>query len=155
MAPGLAPLPRHRYSCGSGKNEARDTLTLRKLKAGKYGKRGLDRPWPFTGSDELPVVSPVSEVLQYYFSSCSPTFTQHAGVAALRSSQDCVAEMLAEYDQRRRVLVDGLASIPGVKLQGCPEGAYYVFPDLSAFGDSQDLARYLLDEHHIAVVDGG
>lgn len=93
---------------------------------------------------------------RYYYSACSPTFTQHAGTTALRSSQDCVAEMLAQYNERRSVLVEGLKNIPGINLPGgSPEGAYYVFPDVSAFGDSAELARHLLDEHHIAVVDGG
>lgn len=93
---------------------------------------------------------------RYYFSACSPTFTQYAGVTALTSSQECVAAMLAEYDARRRVLVEGLAKIPGVKLPLQPLGAYYVFPDLSAFGGADgSLARFLLEEHHIALVDGG
>lgn len=77
---------------------------------------------------------------RYYYSACSPTFTQHAGTTALRSSQDCVAEMLAQYNERRSVLVEGLKNIPGINLPGgSPEGAYYVFPDVSAFGDSAEL----------------
>mmetsp|Transcript_8016 Transcript_8016/g.18415 ORF Transcript_8016/g.18415 Transcript_8016/m.18415 type:complete len:401 (-) Transcript_8016:28-1230(-) len=93
---------------------------------------------------------------RYYYSSCSPTFTQYAGVAALSLSQDCVLEMVSQYNERRSILVEGLQRIPGVKLPGgSPEGAYYVFPDISSFGDSAEIARYLLDEHHIAVVDGG
>eukprot|EP00434_Breviolum_minutum_P041317 symbB.v1.2.036755.t1/scaffold5224.1/size29657/2 len=105
-----------------------------------------------------PDVSSASAVAKtrYYFSSCSPTFTQYAGIAALTDSQECVAEMLAEYDARRRILMEGLANIPGVKLPSHPLGAYYVFPDLSAFGGADgSLAKYLLDEHHIALVDGG
>lgn len=93
---------------------------------------------------------------RYYFSACSPTFTQYAGIAAQTASQDCVAEMRAEYDARRTILVEGLKKIPGVKLPTHPQGAYFVFPDLSAFGGSDgSLAKYLLDEHHIALVDGG
>lgn len=53
---------------------------------------------------------------RYYYSACSPTFTQHAGTTALRSSQDCVAEMLAQYNERRSVLVEGLKNIPGINL---------------------------------------
>ncbi|CAE7779634.1 aspC [Symbiodinium pilosum] len=83
---------------------------------------------------------------RYYFSACSPTFTQHAGATALSSSQDCVAEMVAEYDQRRSVLVEGLRTIPGLKLPGgSPEGAYYVFPDVSSFGDSAELASLRME----------
>eukprot|EP00933_Yihiella_yeosuensis_P054942 TRINITY_DN53531_c0_g1_i1.p1 TRINITY_DN53531_c0_g1~~TRINITY_DN53531_c0_g1_i1.p1 ORF type:complete len:425 (-),score=97.19 TRINITY_DN53531_c0_g1_i1:44-1186(-) len=94
---------------------------------------------------------------RYYFSACSPTFTQHAAVAALTGSQDCVAEMRAEYDARRRILVEGLRSIPGVKLPGnrAPDGAFYVFPDVSSLGrSSSEIAQLLLEEHHVAVIDG-
>ncbi|CAE8627561.1 unnamed protein product, partial [Polarella glacialis] len=106
----------------------------------------------------LPTVSEATLVAKtrYYFSACSPTFTQYAGVAALTQSQDCVAEMLAEYDARRRVLVDGISSIPGVSLPGgSPEGAFYVFPDVSELGSSAEIASRLLEDHHIAVIDGG
>eukprot|EP00438_Fugacium_kawagutii_P031174 Skav204303 [mRNA] locus=scaffold2227:165135:171651:- [translate_table: standard] len=72
-------------------------------------------------------------------------FTQYAGVAALTASQDCVSEMLAEYDARRSILVEGAAGdawppLCNQKLlllrSSHPLGAYYVFPDLSAFGGS-------------------
>mmetsp|Transcript_124295 Transcript_124295/g.247775 ORF Transcript_124295/g.247775 Transcript_124295/m.247775 type:complete len:401 (-) Transcript_124295:23-1225(-) len=93
---------------------------------------------------------------RYYVSACSPTFTQYAAVAALNGPQDCVAEMLAEYDERRRILIEGLTSIPQIKLSGCsPEGAFYVFPDVSAYGPSAELAKTLLDQYHLAVIDGG
>jgi len=93
---------------------------------------------------------------RYYFSACSPTFTQHAAVTALTASQDCVDEMVAQYDERRRIMVEGLSKIPGVKLPGgSPEGAFYVFPDVSALGKSADIAKILLEEHYLAVIDGG
>eukprot|EP00930_Biecheleria_cincta_P062614 TRINITY_DN48075_c0_g1_i1.p1 TRINITY_DN48075_c0_g1~~TRINITY_DN48075_c0_g1_i1.p1 ORF type:complete len:399 (-),score=59.91 TRINITY_DN48075_c0_g1_i1:16-1212(-) len=93
---------------------------------------------------------------RYYFSACSPTFTMHAAVTALTAPQDCVAEMVAQYDERRRIVVDGLAGIPGVKLPGgSPEGAFYVFPDISELGDSAEIAAWLLEKHHLAVIDGG
>lgn len=93
---------------------------------------------------------------RYYISACSPTFTQHAAVTALTGPQDCVMEMVAAYDARRRVLLDGLADIEGVSLPGGnPDGAFYVFPDVSRLGSSAEIAARLLDEHHIACIDGG
>eukprot|EP00428_Durinskia_dybowskii_P033976 CAMPEP_0170273890 /NCGR_PEP_ID=MMETSP0116_2-20130129/36915_1 /TAXON_ID=400756 /ORGANISM="Durinskia baltica, Strain CSIRO CS-38" /LENGTH=373 /DNA_ID=CAMNT_0010525133 /DNA_START=1 /DNA_END=1122 /DNA_ORIENTATION=+ len=92
---------------------------------------------------------------RYYISSCSPTFTQHAAVVALRSSQDCVREMVEAYRTRRDALVEGLANIDGVSLPGgTPMGAYYLFPDISRFGDSGVVAKALLEEHGIACIDG-
>lgn len=92
---------------------------------------------------------------RYYVSACSPTFTQHAAVSALTSEQDCVAEMIAQYDARRQVLVEGLSGIDGVSLPGgSPTGAFYVFPNVSRIGCSSKVAEALLNDHHIATIDG-
>lgn len=85
---------------------------------------------------------------------CTATFTQHAGVEALTGSQDQVEEVVAEYERRRNVLVDGLNGIPGVECQ-TPQGAFYAFPNVTAFGQmSAWLADYLLNEAGVAVLPG-
>jgi aspartate aminotransferase len=65
-----------------------------------------------------------------------------------------VAEVVAEYQRRRDVLVAGLNAIPGVRCR-TPQGAFYVFPNVSSFGKSADwLADYLLNEAGVAVLPG-
>lgn len=93
-------------------------------------------------------------------STSNPTsIVQKAAVAALRSSQDCVAEMRAEYIMLRDRIIAGLTSIPGIKCHK-PEGAFYVYPDVSAyFGkggiqNSSDMAKKLLHEAHVVTVPG-
>ncbi len=85
---------------------------------------------------------------------CTASFTQVAGIEALRGPQEPVEAVVAEYQQRRDVLVAGLNRIPGVKCQE-PQGAFYVFPNLKSFGKTSDwLAEYLLDEAGVALLPG-
>ncbi len=85
---------------------------------------------------------------------CTAHFTQYAGLEALRGSQDEVDEMMAAYQHRRDVLVAGLNSIPGIECQ-TPMGAFYVFPDISAFGRrSAEVAESLLEEAGVALLPG-
>ncbi len=86
--------------------------------------------------------------------SCPVTFVQYGGVAALEGLQDCIAEMVAEYDKRRRFTVDALRRIDGVTCVE-PQGAFYVFANISAFGlSSQHLAMHLLEKAAVATVPG-
>ena len=84
---------------------------------------------------------------------------QKAAVAALNGSQQCVAEMRAEYIQLRDRIVSGLRAIPGVKCT-MPEGAFYAYPNVSAFfgksgiGCGADIAHGLLHKAHVATVAG-
>src|SRR6185312_485916 len=83
---------------------------------------------------------------------------QAAALAALTGPQDSVIAMHAEFDKRRRAMVDGLRAIPKVKLHE-PRGAFYCFPDLSAYvgGKCKDdlaLAEYILEKGRVAVVPG-
>ena len=85
---------------------------------------------------------------------CTATFTQHAGLEALTGSQDQVEAVVAEYEKRRDVLVAGLNAIPGVRCH-TPQGAFYVFPNVSSFGRASTwLANYLLEEAGVAVLPG-
>ena len=85
---------------------------------------------------------------------CTATFTQHAGVEALTGPQEQVDAVVAEYQRRRDVLVEGLNAIPGVRCQ-VPQGAFYAFPNITAFGRSSDwVADYVLEEAGVAVLPG-
>jgi len=86
--------------------------------------------------------------------SCTASFVQIAGVEALRGPQDSVARMVAEFAERRRVIVDGLNGIPCVTCRP-PQGAFYVFPNVSGLpADSQEIADRLLSEAGVAALSG-
>jgi aspartate/methionine/tyrosine aminotransferase len=86
--------------------------------------------------------------------SCTASFTQMAGVAALEAPQTCVETMLAEFTQRREVVVAGLNKLPGVSCAP-PQGAFYAFPDIRGTGySSRELAGKLLYEGGVAVLAG-
>jgi len=85
---------------------------------------------------------------------CTATFTQYAGIEALTGPQDEVEATVDVYEQRRDVLVAGLNAIPNLHCQ-MPQGAFYTFPNITAFGLSSDaMADYLLDEAGVAVLPG-
>ncbi len=83
----------------------------------------------------------------------APTIAQIGALAGIKKAQDSVEEMRAAYDERRRVIVDGLrsAGLPTFE----PEGAFYCFPDIRSTGlSSEDFAQQLLQEEHVACVPG-
>ncbi len=85
---------------------------------------------------------------------CTADFTQWAGLAAIRGPQDVVEAVVAEYRRRRDVLVAGLNAIPGIRCR-VPQGAFYAFPNVTAFGKSSVwLADYLLEEAGVALLPG-
>jgi len=86
--------------------------------------------------------------------SCTASFTQRAGIAALRGPQDCVDKMVAEFRRRRDAICQGLNEIPGFRC-ALPGGAFYAFANVTATGmDSKELADYLLYEGGVSCLDG-
>lgn len=86
--------------------------------------------------------------------SCTATFTQYAGLEALRGPQDESYKMVAAFKERRDVIVDGLNRIPGIKCVR-PKGAFYVFPNIQGTGmKSKPFADYLLDTAGVAALSG-
>jgi aspartate aminotransferase len=86
--------------------------------------------------------------------TCTATFVQDAGLAAIRGPQDVVAKMTAEFKVRRDALTKWLSAIPGVTCH-LPDGAFYAFPDVRALPlGSRELADRLLDEEGVALLDG-
>ena len=86
--------------------------------------------------------------------SCTASFTQRAGIAALTGPQDEVTRMVAEFHRRRDAFCDGLNSIPGI---GCarPGGAFYAFANITRTGmDSKAAADFLLNEAGVACLSG-
>ena len=86
--------------------------------------------------------------------SCTASFTQIAGVEALRGPQDSVSKMCAEFKKRRDVMVAGLNKIKGFSCR-LPKGAFYVFPNVTKTGwPSKKLADALLEEAGVAGLSG-
>lgn len=92
--------------------------------------------------------------LQINSTSCTSSFSQIAGVEALRGPQTEVVRMVKEFQRRRDVIVDGLNRIKGFRCHK-PLGAFYVFPNITGTGkDSRTLADYLLNEAGVACLSG-
>jgi aspartate/methionine/tyrosine aminotransferase len=105
---------------------------------------GVMPPWLAAAVTQLMVNS----------NSCTASFTQRAGVAALEGPQDCVTAMVGEFRRRRDAIVDGLNGIPGFRCAR-PAGAFYAFPNVTGTGmPSKDLADLLLDEAGVATLNG-
>jgi aspartate/methionine/tyrosine aminotransferase len=87
--------------------------------------------------------------------SCTATFTQLAGLAALSGPQEPVAAMVAEFARRRELVVAGLRGIAGWHCLA-PDGAFYAFPSVQRLGvESRALADFFLQEAGVALLSGG
>ncbi|MBI4651131.1 pyridoxal phosphate-dependent aminotransferase [Candidatus Desantisbacteria bacterium] len=101
--------------------------------------------------------------IQSHSTSNPCSISQFAGVEALEGPQEKSAEMLAAFDKRRKVMVEGLHSLPGIKCS-MPQGAFYAFPDISGLlgklynskkiTSSDDLAGFFLEAAKVAIVPG-
>jgi aspartate/methionine/tyrosine aminotransferase len=101
----------------------------------------------------LPLAEKVA-LLQNHSLGSTAEFTQIAGIEALLGDQSQVEAVVAEYQRRRDLVVAGLNLIPGVSCR-VPQGAFYAFPNIKAFGrKSEWLADYLLEEAGVALLPG-
>ena len=101
--------------------------------------------------------------LQGQYTSNPSSIAQKAAEAAYTGSQQCVEDMRVAFERRRNLICSLLAEIPGLKINH-PEGAFYIFPEVSAYfgkkygdktiNDANDLAMYLLETGHVATVGG-
>jgi aspartate/methionine/tyrosine aminotransferase len=86
--------------------------------------------------------------------SCVNAATQYAGLAALTGPQDEVVKMVAEFDKRRKVVVEGLNRLPGTSC-ATPKGAFYAFPNIKRTGwKAKPLATALLEDAGVALIGG-
>lgn len=96
--------------------------------------------------------------LQSQTTSNATTFAQYGALAALRdksASDEAIARMLKVFNERRLKLWEGLNAVPGIRCERA-KGAFYLFPNISAFGmTSFDFAARLLEKEKVAVVPGG
>lgn len=108
-------------------------------------------------------VAKATNKLQSQYTSGASSIAQKAAEAAYTGSQACVEEMRVAFQRRRDLVVSLAREIPGIKVNE-PQGAFYLFPEVSSYfgkkyGDkiinnAADLAMYLLEEGHVATVDG-
>jgi len=85
---------------------------------------------------------------------CANSIAQRAGLAAIRSSQDCVKEMFTAYNERRNVLIKGLNKIQGLSCHA-PEGTFYAFVNIKETGmTAEELSMYLLEECKVVTIPG-
>lgn len=130
---------------------------------------GVSKAYAMTGwrigycAAPLPVAKACSK-LQGQYTSGASSIAQKAAEAAYTGPQDCVAEMCAAFRRRRDLVVELAREIPGFRVN-VPQGAFYLFPEVSAvlgktapdgrrIETSGDLAMYLLECAHVATVDG-
>ena len=98
------------------------------------------------------ILAAMRKIHQYTIMS-APTTAQHAALAALQHGEDAVQEMLARYDRRRRLIVDGLNDIGLTCFE--PKGAFYAFPSIGVTGMSdEEFSERLLMEEKVACVPG-
>ncbi len=138
------------------------------LKARTMVVNGHSKTFSMTGwrigyiAGDKDVIAAISKIQSQ--STSNPTsFAQRGAVEALRGPMDEVAAMVEEFSRRRTVIVDGLNAVDGLKCT-MPQGAFYVFPDVSGlFGrkykdrglkGSLDVTEFLLEEARVAVVPG-
>lgn len=121
---------------------------------------GLSKTYAMTGWRVGYIIAPDQDIYDKLFSLQMNTFlvineaVQYASLAALTGSQDCVKEMVAKYDEKRKYVYDLWFDTPGVEVTN-PEGAFYMFPDLSSYGlSSEQLAKYIRDEANVAITSG-
>lgn len=129
---------------------------------------GVSKAYAMTGwrigymAGPLAVAKAVTK-LQGQYTSGASSIAQKAAEAAYRGNQDCVEEMRKAFERRRDLIVDLAKEIPGWRVNN-PQGAFYLFPEVSALigkkangkelKSSGDYVMYLLEEAHVAAVDG-
>lgn len=98
------------------------------------------------------IISQVTKIHQFAI-MCAPTTAQYAAIEALRNCDRAVADMKAEYNRRRRLIVDGFNKA-GLTCRE-PKGAFYAFPCIKSTGlTSEEFCERLLESKHVAVVPG-
>ena len=129
------------------------------LRSRCFTVNGFAKGWAMTGwrlgylaGDEQVIKAAAALQSQSTSNVCS--FAQRGALAALNGSRDCVRDMAASYNLRRRMLSEGLREIEGIVLDD-PTGAFYAFPQLpTSINDSMDFCRRALEEQGLAVVPG-
>lgn len=141
-----------------------DGMKERTITVNGFSKGFAMTGWRLGYMAALPDIIQAASKVQGQFTSAPSSISQRAGIAALEMDLRIVQDMVLKFRQRRDFLLEKLNAIEGVRCPK-PEGAFYLFPDISAFfgkvspggrkiENSEDLAYYLLDEYDVALVAG-
>jgi aspartate/methionine/tyrosine aminotransferase len=131
-----------------------DGMSERTISAFTLSKSYAMTGWRVGYTVAPPAVIDEMEKLMEHMVSGVTAVAQRAALAAIEAPQDCVRDMVAIYDKRRRIVHEGLNAIDGIKCLK-PESTFYAFPNISSFGlSSWKFAEYLVKEHKVAVVPG-
>jgi aspartate aminotransferase len=129
---------------------------------------GVSKAWAMTGwrlgfIGAPKIIADACNKIQGQFTSATCSITQKAAIAAMDADPEVLKDMIAAFDRRRKLVLDALNAMPGVRAN-VPVGAFYVFPDVSSFfgksyngtlvSDSNGLCLYLLSEALVALVPG-
>ena len=137
------------HTCFASLPGMRDRTILLGGFSKSYAMTGWRLAWAAARPDLLEAMMKVHQ----YVMMSAPTMSQYAGLEALASGEEDVRGMVAEYDRRRRLIVNGLNSIGLTCFE--PRGAFYAFPSVAVTGLSdEEFAEKLLQEEKVAVVPG-
>jgi aspartate aminotransferase len=129
---------------------------------------GVSKAWAMTGwrlgyIGAPKIIADACNKVQGQFTSGTCSITQKATIAAMDADPAVLKDMIAAFDRRRKLVLDALNAMPGVRAN-VPVGAFYVFPDVSTFfgksangtiiKDANDLCLYLLSDALVALVSG-
>jgi len=129
---------------------------------------GMSKAWAMTGwrlgyIGAPKIIADACNKIQGQFTSGTCSITQKASIAAMYADPSELSDMVNAFHKRRDLVVSALETMPGVR-SNVPEGAFYLFPDVSSFfgkqyldhkiETAQDLCMYLLSEAQIALVSG-
>ena len=138
-----------KHTCFSSLNGMRDRTIL---------LNGLSKAYAMTGwrvgfvAGNADIIEAMMKIHQYTM-LCAPITGQFAAIEALKSCDEAVKEMVADYDRRRRLMVEGLDKIGLECIK--PKGAFYTFPSIKTTGlSSEEFTEGLLNEKKVAVVPG-
>ena len=130
-----------------------DGMRERTIIASGFSKTYAMTGWRLGYTLAPPEITKQMLKIHQYAIMCAPTTSQYAAVEAMRNGDPDVAMMRKEYNRRRRYIVGGLRSI-GIECFD-PEGAFYVYPNISKFGlTSEEFCERLLQEEKVAIVPG-
>ena len=140
--------------------ELEDRLIIINGVSKAYAMTGYRIGWLASHDKEL--ITAVKR-LQGQTISCATTIAQKAAEAAYAGPQECVEEMRQAFERRRNLILELAKDIPGLKVLE-PQGAFYLFPDVTAFFGKQyngqvihnadDVVTFILQEAHVALVSG-
>jgi aminotransferase len=136
-------------STGSLPEMANRTITVN-----SFSKTYAMTGWRLGYAIAPPEIIKLMEKLSLFVNSCPSSVSQAAGVEALTGPQDSVRKMLAEYSERRKLIVEGINRIQAFS-SDFPRGAFYLFPNVSSLRKSSwDFSMSLLKEARVATVPG-